>query len=149
MSRNPDHRGNHHQLYTGYGLIVAVLVLMALSINSYVDRGQLHRKTVDLDDRVAALSDRYSETRDQLQTQTRENATQDETLKRQHERLQRQEQIIAKLARLRMLDSHALTALHDELAARYAHDVQVKRRLDQLEANNSAARTVIISKEHP
>jgi chromosome segregation ATPase len=143
MSPQPDRRKQHHLLYTGYGLIAAVLVLAAMAINSEVDRARLHDKATDLDARVAELNTAHRSAEAKLIEQANENAVQDETLQQQRARIRRQELAIAHLARLRAQDSRALTGLHNELAVRYADDAQVKQRLQQLEANNAAARSVI------
>lgn len=143
MSPQPDRRKQHHLLYTGYGLIAAVLVLMAMAINSEVDRSRLHDKATDLDARVVELKAGHRAAEHKLLEQASENAAQDETLQQQRERIQRQERAIAHLARLRAQDARALTGLHNELAVRYTDDAQVKQRLQQLEANNAAARSVI------
>jgi septal ring factor EnvC (AmiA/AmiB activator) len=143
MSPQPDRRKQHHLLYTGYGLIAAVLVLMAMAVNSGVDRARLHRQAGHLDQRVAELTTAHRAAERKLIQQANENAAQDETLLQQRARIQRQERAISRLARLRAQDARALTGLHNELAVRYTDDAQVKKRLQQLEANNAAARSVI------
>lgn len=143
MSPQPDRRKQHHLLYTGYGLIAAVLVLLAMAVNGGIDRARLHRQAGNLDTRIAELTAAHHAAELKLSDQAHENATQDETLKEQRARIHRQELAIDRLAKLRTQDARALTGLHNELAVRYTDDARVKQRLQQLEANNAAARSVI------
>ncbi len=143
MNHQPDRRQHHRLLYVGYGLIVAVLVLLAMAINGGIDRARLHRQALHLDGRVVELTTAHKAAEQKLIAQANENAVQDETLLEQRARIHRQEHAIARLARLRKQDARALTGLHNELAVRYADDAQVKQRLQQLEKNNATARTVI------
>lgn len=80
MSPQPDRRKQHHLLYTGYGLIAAVLVLMAMAVNGGIDRARLHRQAGHLDTRIAELTTSHRAAELKLIAQANENAAQDETL---------------------------------------------------------------------
>lgn len=143
MSLQPDRRRHHHLLYVGYGLIAAVIVLMAVSVNGWVDRARLHRVTTGLDQRIAEFKADQLQAGKKLQQQAIEIHAQKETLQQHRELIQSQAAAISRLARLRTQQARALTGLHNELAVRYADDAEVKQRLQQLESNNATARKVI------
>lgn len=143
MSHRPDRRRQHHLLYVGYGLIAAVLILMAVTLNGWIDRARLHDETAALDSRIAAFKDDQTAAEKLLAEQATEIRSQNETLQQHRDRIQRQEVALSRLARLRRQDARSLTGLHNELAVRYAGDAEVKQRLQQLEKSNAAARTVI------
>lgn len=139
----PDRRLKHHQLWVGYALIVAVIVLMVLAVNSAMQAKALRQKTTDLDGRISSLTTEHKQAKKLLSDQAHENQLQDDAIADQKRRLLRQEVAIARLARLRKQDSPLLTSLHNELAMRHTTDARIKQRLQQLEANNDAARNVI------
>ncbi len=140
----PDRRcHHHHQLWVGYALIVAVIVLLVLAVNSAMQAKALRKKTTDLDGRIGSLTTEHKKARKMLSDQERENQLQDAAIADQKKRLLQQESSIARLARLRKQDSTALTSLHNELAVRHTADARIKQRLQQLEASNAAARNVI------
>jgi chromosome segregation ATPase len=139
----PDRRLKHHQLWVGYALIVAVIVLMVLAVNSAMQAKALRQKTTNLDGRISSLTAEHQHATKLLSEQQRENLQQDGDIAEQKRRLLRQESAIARLARLRKQDSNALTSLHNELAVHHTTDARIKQRLQQLEANNAAARNVI------
>jgi|SRR6185437_1341480 len=139
----PDRHFHHHQLWVGYALIVAVIVLLVLAVNSAMQAKALRQKTTDLDGRISSLTTEHKQARKLLTAQARENQRQDDAIAEQKQRLLRQEAAIARLARLRKQDSTSLTSLHNELAVRHTTDARIKQRLQQLEANNAAARNVI------
>jgi hypothetical protein len=143
MAPQPEIGKKHHLLHVGYGLIVAVLVLMALAINSEIDRHRIHKTAVYLDSRVTQQERENARQNEKLQLQEQKSSSQDKKLKQQRERILRQERAINRLDRLRRMDAHALLGLHNELAGRRVRDAQVKQRLDQLEKNNATARSVI------
>lgn len=138
-----DRRKSHRVLYLGYGLIVAVIVLMALAFNGQIDRNRLHVQAVDLYQHVDTLKTKGEKTEKLLASQVLENQQQDERIKEQQELAMKQAKAMRSLRYLRNRDAHALTALHNELAVRHATDPQVKNKLEQLETSNAAARTVI------
>jgi hypothetical protein len=133
----------HHQLWVGYALIVAVIVLMVLAVNSAMQAKALRLKTTDLDGRIGTLKTEHEKAVRLLSSQMSENSRQDSMLAAQARAAEQQREAIARLARLRRQDATALTGLHNELAVRFTDDARVKQRLQQLEANNAAARTLI------
>lgn len=138
-----DRSKTHRVLYLGYGLIVAVIVLMALAVNGQIDRNRLHGQAVDLYTHVDTLKTKGEQTERLLATQVRENRQQDQRLQEQQDVATKQARAMRSLRYLRNRDAHALTALHNELAVRHASDPQVKDKLQQLETSNAAARSVI------
>lgn len=141
--RQPDRRKSHRVLYLGYGLIVAVIVLLALAVNGQIDRRRLHVQAVDLYQHVNTLNTKHAVTELLLADQVSENKKQDQQLKDQQAVALKQDKAMRSLRYLRNRDAHALTALHNELAVRHATDPQVKSKLQQLETSNAAARSVI------
>lgn len=134
---------SHRILWIGYALIFSVVVLAALAVTSAVQTHALRDKTVDLYGRIGELKSAHKTAQTLLEEQASENRHQDERIAEQNERLRRQGQAITRLSRLRKQDATALTSLHNELAVRNTADAPVKQRLQQLEANNAAARNVI------
>lgn len=141
----PDHSRDraHRILWIGYALIFSVLVLAALAVASAVQTHALRDKTMDLYGRIGALQTAHENAERLLAEQSTENQQQDVALADQTERMRQQERAIKRLSHLRKQDATALTSLHNELAVRYTDDAHVKQRLQQLEANNATARSVI------
>lgn len=138
-----DRRKSHRVLYLGYGLIVAVIVLLALAVNGQMDRSKLHVQADGLIHHVDQLKTRGEAAEKLLASQVLENKQQDQRIKEQQELAMKQAKAMRSLRYLRNRDAHALTALHNELAVRHATDPRVKNKLEQLETSNAAARTVI------
>lgn len=138
-----ERQKTHRVLYLGYGLIVAVIVLMALAVNGQIDRKRLHGQAVDLYNHVDKLKTKGEQTERLLASQVSENRHQDQQLQEQQDLATKQARALRSLRYLRNRDARALTALHNELAVRHATDPQVKDKLQQLETSNAAARTVI------
>lgn len=139
----PDRHFHHHQLWVGYALIVAVIVLLVLAVNGAMQAKALRQKTTDLDGRIGTLATMHQRAATLLSAQERENQLQDVAIADQKKLLLQQEAAIARLARLRKQDVGTLTSLHNELAVTHNNDKRVSDRLLQLEANNAAARNVI------
>lgn len=143
MSTDRRCKAPHHLLWVGYGLVFSVLVLLALAATGAMQAYTLRHKTTDLYQRLGKLNDDHQQSQRMLRHQVEESQQLGKALAKQRQRVQHQESAIARLARLRRQDATALTSLHNELAVRYADDARVKQRLQQLEANNAAARSVI------
>lgn len=149
MANERQHDRAHRILWVGYALILSVVVLAALAVTSAVQTHALRDKTMDLYSRIGELKSAHKTAQTQLGEQASENRQQDARIAEQNERLRLQGQAITRLSRLRKQDATALTGLHNELAVRNTADAPVKERLEQLEANNAAARSVISTAPAP
>lgn len=143
--RRVDRRRSCHRrlLWVGYGLVLTVIVLLSLATTGAIQVYHLRAGATALAQRVADVSDDNKAAREELAAQVRENKRQDELLTTQQRQARKRDAAIAALRKLRQQDTPALTALHNELAARYVDDARVKQRLQQLEASNATARRVI------
>lgn len=130
-------------LWVGYGLLLTVIVLLSLATTGALQVYHLRQGNADLYTRIRDLNAKHQSAQELLDAQARENKHQDELLTAQQKQARERGAAIAALHKLREKDALALTRLHNELAVRYVDDAAVKQRLQQLEASNAAARTVI------
>jgi len=133
----------HPQLWLGYGLILAVILLGVTAITAQFQHADMRRVAARQSHAIADLRDARQADRRRIVALQDQNRAQDQSLAIDRADLGRQQQAIGRLARLRTLDWRAITALHNELAVRRIHDAAVRDRIKQLETSNAAARATI------
>lgn len=141
--KSRDRRCQHPQLWVGYGLILAVIVLGVTAITAQFQHAALRATAAHQSREIEGLKARDATARQRLQQLDQVNHAQDQSLSIQRQDLARQQRAIHHLSRLRRIDDRALIALRDELAARHAGDAHIRARLEQLEHNNAAAQAAI------
>lgn len=141
---HPDHsKQRHPQLWVGYGLILAVILLGVTAVTTQFQ--YLAIRHVDAA-QTAAINDlrmKHASATAKARDLENHSAELDATLAIQHADLDRQQRAIDHLERLRKADAAALTSLHNELAVHHVADAVVRARLEQLERSNIAAHTTI------
>lgn len=150
MIRPDKSRNPRRQLWFGYGLIFAVIVLGATSITAQFQHRALRAvaethagELRDLNTARLHRNVQVSAMQQTIASQQHELVEQRQQLASEQRATGRQEAAIAHLGRLRVNDFRSLTSLHNELAISHEDAVGVTQRLQQLEQSNAAARATI------
>jgi len=133
----------HPQLLLGYALIGAETVLGTSTVSSQIQHYQERRVVAAQASKLRNLGAANERATRRIGVLESQNLDQYTTLAEHRGEIQRQDAAIERLKHLRRADLKAITTLHNTLAAHHLADQRVQRELQQLEANNAAARSAI------